>query len=286
MSNRGKIVFVVGPTASGKSALAMQIALQYQAEIICADSRTVFKGMDIGTAKPSPQDQRAVKHHLLDVAEPNQKFSAAMFKDLAQAAIKDINSRGKVAIVVGGSGLYVDALLFDFSFQGRADESLRGKLEALSLETLQALCRQSDLAIENQLNRRHLIRALETQSKSPTRENTPQLETIVVGIATERTELRARVIKRTETMFAQGVLEEARQLGLRYGWECEAMTASIYRILKPVLEGSKPLSFAIEAFIKSDLSLAKRQMTWFKRNPNIIWGDPPELMKKVAHFLN
>ncbi len=110
------LIVIVGQTASGKSALALELAQQYNGEIICADSRTVYKGMDIGTAKPSKEDQQQVQHHLLDILSPDQTMTAALFKEKAEQAIKDIGSRGKVAFLVGGTGLYVDSLLFNFSF--------------------------------------------------------------------------------------------------------------------------------------------------------------------------
>lgn len=286
MRRQEKTIFVVGPTASGKSALALQLARRFDGEIVCADSRTVYKGMDIGTAKPSAQDQELVPHHLLDVVKPDQPFTVAQFKELAEAAITDIMARGKVPIVVGGSGLYVDALLFNFTFRGKADAQLRHTLEQLDLDELQKLCSSKNIDIKNAGSRRYLIRALETHQMSPPKQQNLRRDVLVVGIATDRTALLSRIISRTHEMFRLGVLEEAKRLAELYGWESEAMTSSIYRTLRPVVEGDMPLHTAIERFIKSDMSLAKRQMTWFKRNSHIVWGEPAELIKKVAHFLS
>jgi tRNA dimethylallyltransferase len=140
------LIVIVGPTASGKSALAMQLAERFGGEIICADSRTVYKGMDIGTAKPSAEDQARVPHHGLDLVEPGERFSAVDFKNYATQTIADIRARGKIPFLVGGTGLYVDAVIFDYHF-GQADPELRAKLEALSLEELHEYCRNNNIKL-------------------------------------------------------------------------------------------------------------------------------------------
>ena len=160
--NKPPLIVITGPTASGKSALAMDIAKKYGGEIICADSRTVYKGMDIGTAKPTEQDQREVPHHLLDVVEPNQPFSAAEFKERANQAICDISARGKLPMLVGGTGLYIDAVLFDYHFGLPADPNRRSDLQAMSVEQLQHVCLEQGIHLPiNVRNKRHLVRAIE-----------------------------------------------------------------------------------------------------------------------------
>jgi tRNA dimethylallyltransferase len=287
MQSSGPLVVVVGPTASGKSALAMRIAERYNGEIIAADSRTVYRGMDIGTAKPTTEDQQLVPHHLVDVRNPDEPFSAAEFKKLADEAIADIQSRGKLPVMVGGTGLYVDAVLFDYKFGPAADEAERERLNGLSVEELQAICREKNIALPiNSQNKRHLVRAIELgglmNHKKQLRDNT-----LVVGIATERDILRERIEKRAAEMVATGVVGEVALMGARYQWKGEAMKGNIYRIFRGVVEGEKSIQEATEEFVRSDMALAKRQMTWFKRNPGIVWSaNPDELLVKVDTFLN
>ncbi|MGH7196167.1 MAG: tRNA (adenosine(37)-N6)-dimethylallyltransferase MiaA [Candidatus Saccharimonadales bacterium] len=279
------LVVIVGPTASGKSDLAMQMALKHNGEIICADSRTVYKGMDIGTAKPSAEDQAKVRHHLVDLVEPNQHFSAAEFKKRAEEAIRDIHRRGKLPIMVGGTGLYVDAVIFNYQFGPPTDPELRAKLQALSIEKLQELCREKNIKLpENISNKRHLIRAIELGGLIKAAREVKS-NTFVVGMAIEKKKLRDRIIERTAAMVREGILEEVEKLGAKYGWESEAMTGNIYRIFKGVVLHKKPLQTAIEEFIRADMKLAKRQMTWFKRNPFIVWGSPSELAHKIDQFV-
>lgn len=279
------LIVIVGPTASGKSDFAMQVARKYGGEIICADSRTVYKGMDIGTAKPSKQDQAEVPHHLLDVVEPNQKFTVADFKRLANMAIKDIWSRGKWPIMVGGSGLYIDSVIFDYEFGKPSDATLRDELNELSVEELQDLCRQKSIELpENYLNKRYLIRAIElgglVQQSHELRANI-----IVVGLTSEKETLIKRVAKRANAMLKAGIVGEVRAMSERYGWESEAMKGNIYRVFKGVVMGEKPEQEAIEEFIQSDMRLVKKQLTWFKRNPGIKWGTPKELEQQIEGFV-
>ena len=279
------LVVIVGPTASGKSALAIELALQHNGEIICADSRTVYKGMDIGTAKPSKEDQYKVRHHLLDVVEPNQPFSAAQFKAAAIIAIKDISNRGNIPFLVGGTGLYIDALLFDYSFGGPTDAKKRAELQQLSTDELIKICREKNIETPpNTQNRRHLIRAIEIEGQKKTdmamRENT-----LLVGLSVPREVLQTYIIRRTEEMFKHDIINEVNNIAQKYGWESEAMTGSAYRILRPLAEGRDNLAHAFELLVRSDMALAKRQMTWFRRNPFIEWGDSRQLTSKIEQFL-
>jgi tRNA dimethylallyltransferase len=158
------LIAIVGETASGKSALALDLAERYNGEIIAADSRTVYRGMDIGTAKPSVADRARVPHHLIDIADPDQSISAADFQRLAYKAIADIQAREKNAFLVGGTGLYIDAVLYNFKFHGPADLAERAKLEKLSVvELRQQLQDEGTPLPTNQNNPRHLVRQLETK---------------------------------------------------------------------------------------------------------------------------
>lgn len=267
------LIVVVGETASGKSALAMKLAEQFNGEIICADSRTVYKGMDIGTAKPSKADQIKTPHHLLDIVAPDQHFTAAQFKRLATKAITDIHNRGKLPILVGGTGLYIDAVIFDYDFQPPADPQLRAELQKLSIEQLQAQLEAEGIALPvNDRNPRHLVRALETGGV-PANKQALLPWTLVIGISLERDELKKRVVARTQQMVSQGLETEVKQLTDIYGWEVEAMSAVGYKEWREYLQGRQSLQQTQELIIKNTLAYAKRQRTWFKRNKSIQWVD-------------
>jgi tRNA dimethylallyltransferase len=279
------LVVIVGPTASGKSDLAMQVARQHNGELICADSRTVYVGADIGTAKPSAKDRAEIPHYLLDVVRPDQQFTAADFKQRAERLIEQITKRGKLPIIVGGTGLYVDSLLFDYQFGALPDEKRREELSALSVEELQKICSDNDIEIPiNDKNKRHLIRAIELGGLPHIKRNL-RANTVVVGITTEKEILRQRIEQRANAMLNEGIVQEVRRLSERFGWDAPAMTGNIYRIFRPVIEGNESQDDAIAKFIQSDVSLAKRQLTWLKRNPFIIWGQPEQLKSAIDVFL-
>ena len=279
------LVVIAGPTASGKTSLALQVAKLYGGEIICADSRTIYKGMDIGTAKPDKKEQEVVPHHLIDVANPDEPFTVADFKRLAQYAIKDITRRGKLPILVGGTGLYIDAVIFDYTFGKMSNPQERAVLSEKTIEELQSICHQHNIPLpENSQNKRYLVRAVEQGGvvKGPQK---LRPNTLVVAITTDREDLRQRITYRAEDMINRGVLDEVKRLGERYGWDTEAMKGNVYRILRPVVEGSTPIEIALELVIIGDMQLAKRQVTWLKRNPYAIWGDPVQLLKTIEHFV-
>jgi tRNA dimethylallyltransferase len=267
------LVVIVGETASGKSALALELAKQFNGEIIAADSRTIYKDMNIGTAKPTEADQAGVPHHLLSVVAPNASFTVADFKQLADAAIADIRHRGRVPFLVGGSGLYIDAVIYDFQFLEKADDEQRHNLQALTVEELQALLREQGVPLpHNERNPRHLIRAIETKGAIATAMRRPLLPgTVLIGLQLEREILRQRITDRVEQMVSHGLLEEVAHLGRQYGWEVPAMQATGYKAFRRYIEGECTLSEAKEAFVQNDLHLAKRQRTWFKRNKSIHW---------------
>lgn len=265
------LIVIVGPTASGKSATAMRIAEEFGGEIICADSRTIYKGMDIGTAKPSRQDQQRVPHWGIDLVEPGARFTAADFKYYAKQKVQEIRERGRIPMIVGGTGLYVDGLIFDYEF-GAPEPELRKKLEALSLDDLIEYCGNNNVTLpENLQNRRYVIRAIEQKSINIKRLEAPIAHTLVVGIATERDVLKDRIAARSEQLFEQGMVEEAKKLGKKYGWDSEAMTGNIYRLVKQFEDGEFDEAELKTRFITSDWQLAKRQLTWLKRNPFIVW---------------
>lgn len=266
------VIFIVGPTASGKTDLAVELALECGGEIICADSRTVYKEMDIGTAKPSRDVQSKVAHWGIDLVSPGEGFSAADFKSYADQKIGEIRARGNVPFVVGGTGLYVDAVFFDYQFGKKANEGLRQKLQHMTLEQLHQYCLDRGIALpENYKNKRYVMRAIENEGRSPLKANVPLENSIIVGITTEKSVLRDRITNRTEQLFEDGVVEEAKMLGKKYGWESEAMKSNIYPLIKQLLASEITLGDVKNKFITLDWRLAKRQMTWLRRNTFIHW---------------
>ncbi len=285
MATRPELIAIVGPTASGKTGLALDIAERWNGEIICADSRTVYKGMDIGTAKPTVKEQARVRHWGIDLVEPGESFSAADFKRHADAAIKDIRSRGKLPLLVGGTGLYVDAVMYNFTFGPPANVNERERLEAMDVSELTAYCVKHNIELpENAKNKRHLIRAIERKSISAISKSALRPNEYIVGIATNINTLRTRIVMRTEQLFENNVVAEATLLGKKYGWDSEAMTGNIYPLLKLHLDGELTLEEVKDRFTTLDYQLAKRQMTWLRRNPDIMWATLTEA-KGYIHSL-
>lgn len=283
----GPIIVIVGQTASGKSALALELAEKFNGEIICADSRTVYKGMDIGTAKPSAEEQKRIRHHLLDVVTPDQRFTAADFKQLAEQAIKDIESRGKLPILAGGTGLYIDSILFDFQFRPVADPGLRAELEQLSLEELQHKLNGQGIPLpRDPLNPRRLIRQLETAGAAPA-SGPLRPYTLILGMDLEPEVIKTRIAARTNQMVKDGLVEESKQLLTQYGDKPSAFDAPAYRPMFEYLNGTMSLEDATLQFIQNDVHLAKRQKTWFKRNKSIQWvRNSSEAVEIATTFLS
>lgn len=284
-------VVVVGETASGKSQLALQLAQQFNGEIICADSWTVRREVNVGTAKPSAEERALVPHHLLDVVGPCQDFTAAVFKDLALVALDEIIGRGKLPIMVGGTGLYIDAVLYDFGFLEKGDRSAREPLYQMSNEALLRLIAERRIALGevDQRNKRRLIRLLETSGAQPTKgELRPN--TLIIGLKTDREWLKNRIESRTEAMLSAGLEREVRALADKYGWSCEALKGVGYAQWQNYFLGTQTLEQTKQRINKSTLDLAKRQRTWFKRNNSIQWIDTPvnklDIVDLVTAFLN
>ena len=268
------LIVIIGPTASGKTSLAIQLAKKYRGEIICADSRTVYCGMNIGTAKPSLGERQGISHWGLDLVDPGDSFSVSQFKDYARQKIKEIRSRGNIPFLVGGTGLYVDSVIFDFQFGAKSNEDKRYDLQKMTVSELQQYCANHGILLpENSKNKRYLVGTIERADKKPSSLEVPLNNTIVVGITTDKQLLKQRITDRAKKMFKDGVVEETIGLANNAGWCNEAMTGNVYPIIKKLIEKEIDEDQAIREFIVSDVNLVKRQLTWFRRNPFIEWGD-------------
>ncbi|MGB2786888.1 MAG: tRNA (adenosine(37)-N6)-dimethylallyltransferase MiaA [Candidatus Saccharimonadaceae bacterium] len=286
MKNKLPLVVMVGPTASGKTSLAVELAQRFNGEIVCADSRTIYTGMDIGTAKPTLSDRALVPHWGLDLVEPGQRFTAADFKQYAYKIIDDIRLRGKVPFLVGGTGLYVNSVLYDYQFGPDADRDKRTELEAMDLSKLHEYCSINNIKLpDNFKNKRYVIRAIELSGVKRKRDAKKVENSVVVGIATEKTTLTSRIHARTEHLFDDGVVEEAIKLSKKYGWDSEAMTGNVYPVLRLFVAGNIDKQEAFRQIETRDWQLAKRQATWFKRNPDITWLSLGDAREYLADYL-
>jgi tRNA dimethylallyltransferase len=285
-----KLIAVVGPTASGKSDLALNLAKKYAGEILCADSRTVYCGLDIGSAKPSAADRADVPHHLLDLVDPDHGLSVAEFKRLAEAVATDVSRRGNIPLLVGGSGLYIDSVLYDYQFPSEADPTARAELDELSTEDLilrLQVVSPSALETIDIANRRRLIRAIETAGQPLSKAQAMRANTLAIGIALNKEVMQKRISERIEIMLSQGFLEEVEVLGERYGWDCEAMSGIGYRAFKEAIKGKKTVEEAAQEVARGDMRLVKKQLTWFKRNKEIHWVENhSEAEELVQEFLS
>lgn len=285
---RPELLVIAGPTASGKTDLAVRIAKRHKGEIISADSWTVYRGFDIGTSKPTITQQKAIKHHLIDVREATEGFNAPIFKEMGEKAIADIRKRGKLPIMAGGTGLYIDSVLFDFGFLPNVTPEERAELSVLAIPELieRAKELQIDLSDIDIRNKRRIVRAIEAKGEKPTKKEM-KAGTLIVGLQPSREELRKRVEQRTEQMLAAGLEQEVKVLADKYGWEAEPMKGIGYREWRAYFEGNQSLEQTKQRIVSSTMNLAKRQRTWFKRNTEIHWfGSADEAFGFITSRLN
>ena len=277
------LVVIVGETASGKTALSVELAQRFNGEIICADSWTVRKHVDIGTAKPMAEERRLVPPHLLDVVEPDGDFTAAVFKRLANAAIADIAGRGKLPIMVGGTGLYIDGVLYDYDFLPAGDRQEREELNRLSIAKLLEKIEYSKLDLDDvdTRNKRRLIRLIETKGGRPTQKPLRE-NTFIIGLKIQREIIEQHIVKRIDTMLANGLEDEVRDLANRYGWDCEALKGIGYAQWRGYFSGAQSLPETRQKIIKATFDFAKRQRTWFKHNKSIHWFSTPVNLEQVV----
>jgi tRNA dimethylallyltransferase len=282
------VLFVVGPTASGKSSLAMKLAYEFDGEIICADSQTIRKELNIGTAKPSAKDQKLVNHYLLDIIGPYDDFSVNEFKVLASKAIEKVRSKGKIPIIVGGSGLYIDALYYDFNLEIKNKNSnYKKKLEKMSAEQLREIIIKEKYELPNNSNNpRHLI-GLILREGNINQNVTPVKNSLIYGMMPEKDNLKERINKRIEDMFEMGFVSEVEKLIKNYGRPTKKMDAIGYPLVIEYIDGIKSLEEVKKEFKSGDWQYARRQIAWFKRNKNIRWfSNEVDALRKITKELN
>ncbi len=254
---------IVGPTGSGKTGVAIAVAKEVDGEIISADSRTIYKGMDIGTAKPSMVEREGVIHWGFDLVKPGERFTVADWKEYAETKIEQIEIRGKKPIIVGGTGLYVDALIYDYKFEivGKGHGEDRG------------VCIKK-------LNGRTTNLSQDNTEKYPDRQEMCA-KYKVFGIKWDTDKLKERLYQRAEQMFCNELYEETNRLVKEFGWDNQAMKSDVYQFAWRYMQGEISREEAVRLNTIDDWHLAKRQMTWFRRNENILWL-PLEKVKEIV----
>ncbi len=284
-----KVVVVLGPTASGKTALSIELAKRFDGEIVSADSMQVYKYMDIGTAKPTEQERQGIKHYLVDEVTPDEEFSVAKFQELAYKYIGEIIDRGKLPIVVGGTGLYIDSLLYninytetvsDWEFREQMQKEAELKGNEFLHEKLAKIDPEAAARIHpNDLKR--IIRALEVYRytgvpisvhQKASRQTPPRYDYIVIGLTMDRDRLYERINRRVDKMLEEGLLDEVIRLDkMGYTKKSTAMQGLGYKEFLPYLRGETSLEEAVSLLKRDTRHYAKRQLTWFRRNKEIRW---------------
>ncbi len=283
------IICIAGPTASGKTALAVELAKLYDGEVVSCDSMQIYRRMDIGTAKPTTEEMRGIVHHMLDVAEPDEAFSVSRYVEMADACVQDILSRGKTAIICGGTGLYMDSLIAGRSFAPFPSTGQRELLENYAdehgIEAVYDMLQDADPETAERLHlsdRKRIIRAMEvfletglpiSYHNAQSKQIPPKYEPLWLAIEdTDRKTLYDRIDRRVDQMFADGLETEVQCL-LDSGVpaKCTAMQAIGYKETAAALRGECTRQQAIDAIKQGSRRYAKRQLTWFRRNENIRW---------------
>jgi len=278
-TKKKKIIVILGPTAVGKTSLSIKLAKKFKGEIVSADSRQVYKGMDIGTGKVTKDEMENITHYMLDVASPKRKFSVAQYQKLAYRALNKILKKGKVPFLVGGSPFYIYSIVEGWIFPKlKPDQKLRKKLEKKSPEELFEILKKLDpkraQTIEKK-NKRRLIRAIEIAKnlgKIPPLKKNPQFDCLILGIKKEKEELKNLIRKRLLKRFKQGMMEEVKRLkksGL--SWERLEEFGLEYRWIARYLQGKINYHQMVEKLQKDIEKFAKRQMTWFKKDKRVHW---------------
>lgn len=284
---QGKVITIVGCTASGKTALAMELARRYQAIILCADSRTIYREMDIGTAKPTDKERHEIEHYGLDLISPSEQYSAFQFQHYAQQVMLEAMRKNRCIVMVGGSGMYIDAVLFDYHFRDktvpaedfsglRRDELVKRAQELYPVE-------MSKLDVKNT---RRIRQLLDRGPSNNADRHSLKLNTLVLGKAVKTQQLKENIAIRTHAMLNQGFVQEVEKLRECYGEACPGLSVTGYRRVNEYLNGEIERG-DLESLINADTwQLARKQRTWFRRNPHICWAeDDAELIAYAADYL-
>lgn len=285
-----KVIAIVGPTAVGKTKLSIELAKKLNGEIISGDAMQIYRGMNIGTAKITIREMEGVPHHLLDEKNPDERYSVADFQKTVRAKISEISERGKLPIIVGGTGLYVKAVLYDYEFSEEENPNVE-QYEELTNEEVHAKLSSIDAVSAKQLhpnNRRRVVRALNmyyetNKTKSETLENQDKklmYDVTLIGLTDERSVLYERINARVDKMVADGLITEVRtlhEMGIERG--AQSIAAIGYKEIYDYLDGNIELDQAVELIKRNSRRLAKRQYTWFRNQMDVTWFDVD-----VAHF--
>lgn len=293
-----KVVVIVGPTASGKTALSIELAKKLDGEIISSDSMQIYKDMDIGTAKVTKEEAQGIKHYLVDFVSPDQRYTVSDFKKDAETAIKEILEKGKVPIVVGGTGLYVNSLIYGIEYQDmKIDEDYRNELmsraeDPTELEKLWNEANDIDPEAMTKISKndkKRIIRVLEifkstgktkTEQEILSRQKGTEYDYKVFGISMDRQKLYERINLRVDLMIEAGLEDEVRNLLNKYSEFPTAMQGLGYKEVKEYFDGFLTRDEMIEKIKQESRRYAKRQLTWFRRNEDIIWLDKDDGMEK------
>ena len=286
--NKPKVIVICGPTASGKTALSIELAKKINGEIVSCDSMQIYKDMNIGTAKPTIEEMQGIQHYLLDFVEPDKRYSVAEYKKDAETAIEEILSKGKIPIVVGGTGLYVDSLIYGIEYQDiPLDEEYRNKLEQIAnekgLEVLYEKAKQIDEQAMQKISpndKKRIMRVLEiykatgktkTEQEIESRKNEVKYDFKVFAINMDREVLYDRINKRVDMMIEQGLIEEVQTIIQKYSEFPTAMQGLGYKEVVEYLNGKCSKEEMIEKIKMETRRYAKRQLTWFRKNKQTIW---------------
>ena len=298
--HKNKVIVICGPTASGKTALSIELAKQINGEIVSCDSMQIYKDMDIGTAKPTVEEMQGIKHYLIGYVSPEERYSVADYKTDAKKAIKEIIDKGKMPIVVGGTGLYLDSLIYEIEYQDiKLDEEYRKKLEEeveeKGLDVLYERAKQIDeKAIEkiSPNDKKRILRILEiyhatgktkTQQEIESRKKEVEYDYKVYALDWDRQKLYDRINKRVDMMIEQGLIEEVKQILDKYDTFPTAMQGLGYKEVVEYLEGKLTKEEMIEKIKMETRRYAKRQLTWFRKNKQTIWLDAEDTLQNNIH---
>ena len=285
-----KVIVIVGPTASGKSKLAVELAKKINGEIVSADSMQIYKEMNIGTAKVNEEEMQGIKHYLIDFVSPDKRYSVSDFKNDAEKAIQEILQKGKTPIVVGGTGLYIDSLIYGIEFQDEeVDTAYRNELNEIAekegLEKLYKKAQEIDPEAMQKISendKKRIIRVLEiyhktgktkTEQEKESRKNEVKYNYKVYAITMDRSKLYDRIEKRVDNMIEEGLIEEVQNILKKYEQFPTAMQGLGYKEVVEYLEGKTTKEEMIDKIKKETRHYAKRQLTWFRKNKETIWLD-------------